>query len=370
MPRPWLFSFALLVGLPVVAQAPVLSPTTSTVIDVDATFGHLTYAAIAIPAGVVVRFTGHYPVRVMVQGDVQIDGELSVAAVASFVTTESGPGSVTTGAGWTGYYWWVPGYWDPFNWVPGYWSGSPGLPGRHATMYGTAVPFDLAGGSPGGDVWYQSYWGPWQQQPGGYYYGGGGGGTLVIEAAGRIDVFGTVTADGAGSSYSAAGNGSGGSILLRGVLGCRVAAGATVTAMPEGIVRLDAYDLAPQVAGTVQPPPTIVRLPDLVETVSPVIGNTWQLRVTAPRGDVVFLAASFQPGSGTNQYGTLGIHLATAISFAVVSVPAIGHDPLATYQLAIPNAPGLVGLNLWVQGLDFYTSLPPRYTQTLHTSVL
>jgi hypothetical protein len=360
---------ALSLSLPAVAQLPVLAPTASTTIDVDATFGLLSYASIAIPAGVTVRFTGHHPVRITVPGNVRVDGELSVASTGSV----SGPGGVTTGIGFPGFYNWVPGYWDFWTyfpqqvWVSGYYSGFPGGDGRHASMYGSALPFDLAGGSPGGGAWYQPYWGMYEVQPGGNYPGGGGGGTLVVEAAGRVEVFGLVNANGAGGGT--AGRGSGGSILLRGLLGCSIATGASVIALPEGIVRLDAYDLAPQVNGTVQPSPTIVRYPDLTETQPPVLGRTWQLRVATPRGDVVFLAASCQPGSGTNQYGHYGIDLSSAITFAVVTVPSTGHDPLGTFQLSVPNAPQFAGLPLYVQGLDWFTSLPPRYTQTVATMV-
>lgn len=350
------------------AQLPVLAPTASTTIDVDATFGQLAYASITIPAGVVVRFTGNYPVRITVAGDVRIDGELSVAALTSTFTTQSGPGIVTTGAGTFAWYFWSPGYWSFFPpvWVPGYYYGNSATDGRHATVYGSSMPFDLAGGSDGGSTWYDSYWGMYEQQIGGSYPGGGGGGTLVVDANGRLEVFGIVTADGVADSYT---TGSGGSILLRGLLGCNVAAGATVTAMPEGIIRLDAYDLSPSIAGTVQPAPTIVRYPHLVETVPPSPGSTWQLRVAAPRGDVVFLAASFQPGSGTNQYGSYGIDLGNAITFGIVQAPTVGHDPLVTFDLTLPNVPQLSGLSLWVQGLDWFTSQQPRYTQTLATWV-
>ena len=374
MLRPQLLLVVFGLAAAAVAQLPVLAPTASTTINVDATFGHLAYSAITIPAGVSVRFTGHYPVRIAVSGDVRVDGELSVAAVPSPTVVESGPGAVTTGAGTLGSYMWSPGYWDWSSfpnqvWVPGYYFGTPADDGHHATWYGTAVPFDLAGGSPGGSVYYQAYWGMYEQQLGGYYLGGGGGGTLVIESARRIDVFGVINADGVTLTYSTAGDGSGGSILLRGLLGCNVAAGAMVTAWPEGIVRLDAYDTPPQIAGTVLPLPTIVRYPDLAETVPPAVGATWQLRVAAPRGDVVFLAASFQPGSGTNQYGTFGIDLGNAITFAVVTMPPSGHDPLATFDLPVPNVPQLAGLSLWVQGLDWFTSQSPRYTQTIATTV-
>lgn len=370
MPRLEPFFCVLSLALPAAAQLPVLAPTVSTTIDVDATYGHLAYSSITIPTGVVVRFTGHYPVRITVAGDVRIDGELSVSAVPSSVTVQSGPGAVTTGAGNQGFYQWSPGYWilsipNP-QWVPGYYYGSPATNGRHATLYGRSMPFDLAGGSPGGSTIYMPYWGMYEQQLGGSYMGGGGGGTLVVDGSGRIEVFGTVNADGVAGAAS---TGSGGSILLRGLLGCTVAAGATVTALPEGIIRLDAYDLTPQVAGTVQPSPTIVRYPDLKETAQPAPGGTWQLRVAAPRGDVVFLAASFQPGSGTNQYGTYGIDLGNAITFGIVQAPATGHDPLVTFAVTLPNVPQLRGLSLWVQGLDWVTSRQPRYTQTVATWV-
>lgn len=363
----------LAVAFPLVGQAPVLAPSASSTIDVDATFGHLIYASIAIPAGVVVQFTGSYPVRIEVHGDVRVDGELSVAPATPFPSgAVGGPGAVTHGAGWTGSITHYSGYHDPLSnqWVSGYSIGWGGQPGRHATLYGSALPFELAGGSPGGGASIRYVQMPWgiPQPGGGFDRGGGGGGTLTVEARGRIDIYGTVTADG-GPALGDAGAGSGGSILLRGLAGCQVAAGGTVTAMPEGIVRLDAYDAPPQIAGSVQPTPRVVRLPDLAETAPPLVGSTWQLRVAAPRGDAVFLAASFQPGSGTTAYGTVGIDFGTAITFAVVTLPASGHDPLGTFELDVPNVPQLAGLNLWVQGLDWLTLQAPRYTQTVTTSV-
>lgn len=101
----------------------------------------------------------------------------------------------------------------------------------------------------------------------------------------------------------------------------------------------------------------------------PVIGNTWELRVAAPRGNGVTLAASFQPGSTTNQFGIIGIDLPNAIVFTFLQLPNTGHDPLATYQLAISNDPGLIGIHLYVAGLDWLTTLPPRYTNTISTTV-
>jgi hypothetical protein len=369
-----LLSFAAhAVLLSVMARAQVLAPAVSTTIDVDATFGHLSYASISIPAGVVVRFVGNHPVRIRVLGDVRIDGEISVAHAGNILSgVVGGPGAVSTGIGWSGFITHYSGYYDPFTqqWMSGYSIGTAGQPARHASLYGSPLPFDLAGGSPGGDcttTYVQRSTGTPHYQTS-HEHGGRGGGTLTLEANGRIDVYGAVTAD-AGSGGSSAGAGSGGSILLRGLRGCRVVAGASVTAMPEGIIRLDAYDTPPQIAGTVLPAPMVLRLPDLRETLPPVVGSIWQVRVAAPRGDTVFLAVSFQPGSGTTAYGAVGIDLASAITFAVVTLSVTGHDPLATFDLAVPNVPQLAGLNMWVQGLDWFTSLPPRYTQVLATSV-
>ena len=344
------------------AQFPVLAPTDHTPIDVDPVQGQLVYSSIHIPAGVIVAFTGNYPVRIRVMGDVRIDGVLSVSpSFTPWWYTQSGPGFVTTGVGAPGSMY---GTWYPI--FGGYiYSGSYGASARHSTLYGTAIPFDLAGGSPGGDTIYIPAWAN-SVTP-----GGTAGGTLVIEATGRIDVGGYVEASGGWSgSVNPHSQGSGGSILLRGNQGLTVAPTGTVRALPEGIIRLDNYGTAPQVLGTVQPPATVVQQPDLAEVQAPILGGTWELRTIAPRGDVVFLAASFQPGSGSNAYGTYGIDLGNAITFTVVAAPTTGHDPIGTFQLPVPNVPQLAGLDLWVQGLNWFSTQPPRYTPTLHTRIL
>jgi hypothetical protein len=355
----------------VVAQLQPLLPTADLVVDVDPTQGAFAYSRIDIPAGVTVRFasgtswsTGSppIPVRITVAGGVRIAGTLSVSPLLSFVVTSNGPGAVATGAGAMGWMQFTKNPWGPIG--TGTWSGSTGQPALHSSRYGTAIPFDLAGGSPGGTTfWNSGVFGPVRLPDA----GGGGGGSLVLEAGGGIDVVGTVSArEGVGAA-----RGSGGSILLRAMQGITIGASGVVDAGFEGIVRLDAYDQVMPAAAIqrVAPAPTVLRLPDLAETAAPTPGGTWQLRVIAPRGDVVYLAASFVPGTGTTPYGTVGIDLATAITFAVVALPTTGHDPIATFALPIPNVPQLLGLGLWVQGLDWVTNQAPRYTQTLSTSV-
>jgi len=353
-----------------IAQSQPLNPTSNLTLDTNATQGHFAFSFIDIPVGVRVTFTGVFPVQIRCEGDAVIRGQLDVDAAGNF----SGPGAVATGTGTTGHIYF--GNWCFSPTVP------PG-PGQHAGLYGSAQPFDLAGGSPGGR-WYlygQPHPGPVCAQLGGLIYGGGGGGTLVLEAEGAIDIHGRVSANGAAVPVSFSPDtsvGSGGSILLRGLTGVNVHASGIVQATaepnpqnisPPGIVRVDAYGQAPVLSGTVDPPPLALELPFLEETQPFAIGNTWELRAAAPRGNGVTLGASFVPGSTTNQFGTIGVHLPTAILFTFLPLPSTGHDPLATYQLAIPNDPGLVGLSLYIAGLDWLTTLPPRYTNTIHTVV-
>lgn len=350
----------------VVAQAPALTPSSSLTIDASATQGVLTYSLINIPVGVTVTYTGSYPIQIRCAGDAIIDGAIGVGAAGS----TAGPGAVATGAGSPGtqYNSFLCGGWNTY-------AGN----GVHAGVYGSTLPFSLAGGSPGGDVSVYGQSGIFSQC--GYLYsyaGGGGGGTLVIDADGVVDVAGTVDANGGLSFY--AGSGSGGSILLRGRSGLTVRPSGNVLARPgwwlgsapgqaHGYVRLDAYGQAPMVLGVVDPPPDVVRQPLLIETQPPTIGSSWDLQVVAPAGDGVFLAASFQPGNYTGPYGTVGIDVYSAITFGFVTLPAVGHDPISAFQLPVPNNPTFVGLNLWTAGLDWYTPLPPRYSNTIQSVV-
>jgi hypothetical protein len=345
----------LLCWLP--AQNPPLTPTSNLVLDTGPTQGVFAFSTIAIPAGVTVSFRGNWPVQIRCDGDARIDGQLDVDAAGS----TSGPGWVTTGAGTSGLY-------DICNW-----NGYPPTNGRHAGLYGTAVLFDLRGGSPGGGVTFVGTFVGGQCAPS-YQPGGGAGGTLVLEAQGRVDVHGRVGANGDLGGFFYSSVGSGGSLLLRGLLGVTVHPTGVVQATartnslgvyPPGIIRLDAYGQAPIVLGTVAPAPRPLTQPDLAQTQVPALGSIWELRVIAPRGDGVFLAAAFTPGQTTNAYGTVGIDLSSAITFAAVGVPTGGHDPFGVFQLPVPNLQNLRGLQLWVAGLDWYTALPPRYTNTV-----
>jgi hypothetical protein len=205
---------------------------------------------------------------------------------------------------------------------------------------------------------------------------GEGGGTIVLLAGGRIEVRGTVTAEGM-TWFS---GGSGGSILLRGHQGVTLYPGSHVTAAgglgsipatsgAPGYVRIDAFGAPPILQGTITPNPTVVELPFLRAQSPPRIGATWRLDLFAPENAPVFVAAALAPAANTpTPFGPLGLNLATAATLAVTAaLPS--HDPVATVPWSIPNAPPLVGTNLWIQGLAAPGNLPARLTNTLAATV-
>lgn len=249
--------------------------------------------------------------------------------------------------------------------------------GSHVGTYGSVVPFSLEGGSSGGElnVYDAGCWQFLSTVP-----GGAGGGTLFLHAGGRIEVDGTVTADGYSLSSS---GGSGGSILLRGDTGVFVLPGGSVSARgaqgpvvfppwspgrtdgAPGFVRLDSWAAAPVILGTVAPVPTALELPHLRAVSPPQIGRTWLLDVLAPENAPIFLSVSVQPAANIpTPFGPLGLNLQFATGFAL-TVAQPGHDPIASVPMAVPNAPILIGLSLWVQGFAIPQLLPPRLTNTL-----
>lgn len=339
------------------AQPPVFVPMSNTTLSTSAS---LHFSSIFVPPGVTVQFTGTAPAIVQCDGDCIVQGTLSAAAVGS----TDGPGAVTSGSGALG------AACLPFCTAFGClcWGHSilPG-PGVHHGVYGTAIPFSLDGGSPGGAVVIRNHSNPFASAccdvAGGVAPGGGGGGTLVVLADGRIDIGGVVDVRG-GS------NGSAGSLLLRGAGGTIVRPTGQLLAGPLGAsggeVRLDAWGGPPLVQGSiVAPAPVVLTLPHLHTAGAPAIGTTWSIEVFAPANAFVFVAAATQPAVGTpTPFGTLDIDLASgAIVGAAAAAP--GHDSRATIPWTIPNLPQLVGLPLFVQGLALPPSLPPRLTNAI-----
>jgi hypothetical protein len=348
------------------AQNPPLTPTADTTIVVPS--GALHYSSILIPAGVTVKFvapgfgpssvTG-MPAMVLCDGDAIVHGILSLAGDP---INDRPAGWVTTGLGGVG------------SMCASFITSPPGG-GRHAGIYGSVLPFSLEGGSLGGTVFMYSD--PGCSQFTSLTSGGEGGGTLVLLAGGRIEVDGTVTADG-DTAFS---GGSGGSILLRGNGGVNLLPGGRVTAQgatgfvppwpPQmssgaaGYIRLDAWGAPPLIQGTVTPAPTVIELPYLRSLSQPHIGTTWTLNLFTLDNAPVFLAASLTAGNGTSTpFGPLGLDLATA-NFIALAVAQPSHDPVASVPIAVPNAQVLVGLSLWIQGLAVPPVLAARLTNTL-----
>jgi hypothetical protein len=361
------------------AQHPILAPTADVSIVVT---GPLHYSAIHVPLGVSVRFVAPLwmpilfpspPAVIYCEGDVAVLGSITVSGdVGNFPPYTFPPGYVTLGEGLPGSTC-STGSFFPFP-----------QPGRHAGTYGTVIPFSLEGGSRGGslDVYDVGCW-PFLRQR----IGGMGGGTLALLAGGRIDVHGTVTADGIHHGHSwalngSSGGGSGGSILLRGHNGVTVHPGGSVTARggtalnalawsigAPGYVRIDAYASAPLLQGTIDPVPTVLELPHLRTQSQPRIGTTWILDALAPENAPIFVSAALQPAAGPlTPFGQLGIDLPLAFGIALL-VAAPDHDPIAGLPLAIPAAPGLIGQQLWFQALVAPPNLPPRLTNTLAVTV-
>lgn len=95
----------------------------------------------------------------------------------------------------------------------------------------------------------------------------------------------------------------------------------------------------------------------------PAIGSMWPVEVLAPDNTLVFLAASLQPGSGApTPFGSLQVDLPNAVTVATAVDPPGSHDPQATLSVPIPNAPHLLGTQVWVQALAAPPSLAPRLT--------
>lgn len=347
----------------VCAQPPTLSPLVDTTIVVPA--GVLHYSAINIPVGVTVRFVAPgfgplsspaFPAIVRCDGDAIVRGTLWLEGDA---INDRPAGWVNTSEG---------GY--------GQQCGATILvtPGGGRHDYGSVYPFRLQGGSPSG--WLYLFTNSCAQYQS-FIPGMDGGGTLALLANGRIEVHGTITADG----QSGHAGGSGGSILLRGDLGVSVLPGGVVTARggtgtlwppattmgQNGNVRLDAWGSLPVIQGTVIPPPTVVQLPFLRALSQPSIGTTWELQVFAPDTGWVYVAAALGPanGGGTpTPYGLVGLDLATSARIALLT-PQPSHDPYVTVQWPIPSSSALIGFAMWLQAIAVPQSLPARVSNTI-----
>lgn len=189
---------------------------------------------VELPAGLEVQVSGFWPLRLVVLGDLFINGDLRA---------DGPPGSThsqaVTAGGWPGGFSWGPGVtglrgrgiWPGCGGAPGLGGGGAGLGtdgGTGGNPYGFCAqgpdgglaPLDaLLGATRGGAGGGAGGGGP--AQAGGW--GGGGGGGLYVVATGTVVVQGTLSARGgvgeAAPGAGGGGGGSGGIILVRGILG-------------------------------------------------------------------------------------------------------------------------------------------------------
>jgi hypothetical protein len=383
---PW---FPLLVSAAVGAQVygtganGALAPTTNITLDTTPNGGVFEFTSINIPAGVTVRLTGSNPAILLCLGSVTIAGQLDASGFDSSTGFGSagGPGGYAgggigqpgqgPGGGPAGYVVLNPGS------VPGCMAShaTVGLPGPSsfplqtpAPTYGSALPFDLRGGSGGGGQAFVSgsTVGP---------HGSGGGGTVAILAEGPIGISGMVRARGgtiinALPLYPRGGVGAGGSILLRSLQCVQVSgsidarAGAVtigtfvVDPGPEGagFIRIDSYSAcgAPDLTGaTIQPAPLVAPLPYLTALSQPRIGQVYPVRCASAPGD----SLSFYFSLGTASFpvppiGVIELDLATLWTLGTFVVPSVGHDPLAAIDIPIPNEAWLVGVTFYAQAVN------------------
>lgn len=360
-----------------------LAPTTSITLSTNTNGGVFEFTSINIPAGVTVRLVGIHPAILLCRGTVTIAGQLD----ASGFDSQPGAGSAGGPGGYAGGGTGQPGQGPgggPAGYVVLFPANVPGCMASHATTglpgpstyplqtpaptYGSALPFDLRGGSGGGGqaLVSGSTVGP---------HATGGGGTVVILAEGSIAISGTVRARGGSLTnalplYPRGGVGAGGSILLRslqcvqvsGVVDARagsVTVGSTVSDPgPDGagFIRIDNYSAcgAPDLTGaTIRPAPLVAPLPFLTALSQPRIGQIYPVRCASAPGD----ALSFYFSLGTASIpvppiGVIEIDPATLWSLGSFVVPSLGHDPLAAIDIPIPNESWLVGVTFYAQAVN------------------
>ncbi len=383
----------------------VLAPTADLTLDTGPNGGVFQFAAIQIPAGVTVRLRGPNPARLLCLGPARIDGVLDADADGSHwlpgqfrESRSGGPG------GFAGGDWLQQGF------GPG--GGSAGIclypaiqgsGGSHASLgstnpctnpaptYGTALPFDVQGGSGGG--------GPGSGNASSYGPpASGGGGAVVLLCGGPIEVTGRISARGGDIvldwSYwpgrpGTGGNGSGGAILLRSLQCVRVSGtldatgGATwLEGLPvsarggDGFVRIDAYSACgtPQVAtATIRPAATVTALPHLFALDQARVGQPYRVRCASAPGDVVGVYYSFGSGfTPVPPFGVVELDPTLILFLGQHAVPGTGDDPLAAIDLQIPNVPQIAGLVAHSQAFNAFGAVTgqARLSNRLVTVIL
>ena len=140
----------------------------------------------------------------------------------------------------------------------------------------------------------------------------------------------------------------------------------------DGFIRFDSYGTAPVVAGTVQPKPQVLRLPDLAEVGIARLGGQMKMRVVSIPGEQVVLAVA---GRGANvplgAMGTLRIDPSTMVLAGAGKTSNVSHDPRIEFMFQVPNDTKLLGLPLFWQavvGVSFRAN-QPQLTNVFITSI-
>ncbi len=364
-----------------------LAPITDVVLDTSLHGGVFEFTSIAVPFGVTVHLVGSNPAVLLCQGSVTIagkieaDGKGSVWGATQQSAQAGGPGGFGGGTVQNGF---GPG---GGHWGQGILPAIAGGSASHATAgmtnnpfvsaaatYGSALPFDLLGGSGGGA--------PGQGNASSYGPpASGGGGTIVILAEGAVQVSGVISARGGdqvlGIEYywslppGTGGLGSGGSILVRSLQCLRVS--GTVDAsggsrhfhweVPtenggSGIVRLDSYTAcgSPDLTGAlIRPAPTVAPLPFLLELEPAHIGQTYRVRCASAPGDMLGLYWSLgSQSTSVPPFGVLLLDPSVILFLGQHAVPVTGSDPLAAIDIPVPNDASLVGITIYSQAFNAF----------------
>ena len=340
----------------------VFHPNSNVVLDTTQRPNGFHFKSITIPTGVTVALVGTHPAILRSLGAVEIAGMLHANGSQGTVPTGGAPGAggyaggsgggsngpiATKGSGPGGG---APGLAQIFK-------GGGGAPGQHRTVYGSAWPFDLRGGSGAGGTSLRLGTGPG---------GGGGGGTIVVLADGTVNLTGRVTSRGGGvGSAQGYGEGAAGSIMIRSLTDLRVSGhidatgkGAWPRTSGDGFVRLDCYGKLPTITGTVRPAPETLGMPALREVAPLTIGQAWRLAAGAVPGDDVWFFASPKPARlALPPLGILQIDPGTMFLLGSARVSTTGHDPVAELAVPIPNRPTLRGTWAYVQTISPNTTL-------------
>jgi hypothetical protein len=394
-----------------------LDPSASTTLYTNRPNGEFFFTRIWIPPGVRLTVEGPNPAIFRVQGSVVIDGELvadgkSPQLDGCCAGAAGGPGGfaggtgnvLLTGAGYVGRQGEGPGgggsIWHQLGPVPCYGEGgggghaTPGRTGQYGGFYGqggkaygSALPFDLLGGSGGSGGIDESALRLNLRS------GAGGGGVLVILADGPILINGTMSVRGGDVENGSlipllwGGGGAGGSVLLRSMSAAEVSSNGAVLATGgrkrrlstdwgptggDGFVRFDAYTNTPLLRGKVEPTPTVTTWPWVAEALPPRIGQVWRARLFAVPGDEFFAGVSLgQASVPIPPLGTLLIDMSLAVILGPLAVPRGGIDPSAELSIPIPDDPTLIGLRFYTQAVNVLTlATVPRFTNRIDSVVV